>query len=163
LKDAVLTRGGENWETIAALVPGRTKRQCSGRWYTIVGTNIDPTTARAGRWTVDEDKKLKDAVQTHGGENWETIAALVTGRTKRQCSSRWQTISDTNIDPTPARAGRWTADEDGKLKDAVQTHGGKDWAAIAALVPGRTKSQCWSRWNVTLDPNIDRAGGRTGK
>jgi hypothetical protein len=29
--------------------------------------------------------------------------------------------------------------------DAVQTHGGKNWGAIAALVPGRGESQCYSR------------------
>jgi hypothetical protein len=43
----------------------------------------------------------------------------------------------------------WSQDEDDKLKDAVQIHDGedgKDWAAIASLVPGRTKRQCMSRW-----------------
>jgi hypothetical protein len=33
-----------------------------------------------------------------------------------------------------------------KLKAALQIHGGKDWAAVAALVPGRTRIQCHSRW-----------------
>jgi hypothetical protein len=32
--------------------------------------------------------------------------------------------------------GTWSEDKDIKLKDAVQRHGGKDWGAIAALVPG---------------------------
>jgi hypothetical protein len=43
----------------------------------------------------------------------------------------------------------WTQDEDDKLKDVVQMHDGEDgqdWAAIAWLVPGRTKRQCMSRW-----------------
>jgi hypothetical protein len=43
---------------------------------------------------------------------------------------------------------------DSKLKDAVQTHGEKDWAAITALVPSRTKHQCKSRWKDVLDPII---------
>jgi hypothetical protein len=47
----------------------------------------------------------------------------------------------------------WTEDEDSKLKIAVQTHGGKDWAAIAALVPSRTKIQCHDRWHNALDPS----------
>jgi hypothetical protein len=38
-----------------------------------------------------------------------------------------------------ARTGKWAEDEDIKLKDAVETHGGNNWGAIAALVPGRTK------------------------
>jgi hypothetical protein len=52
---------------------------------------------------------------------------------------------DASIDGTTGRTGTWTEDEDIKLKDAVQMHGGKNWIAIAALVPGRTKSQCNSR------------------
>jgi hypothetical protein len=51
-----------------------------------------------------------------------------------------------SIDPTTARAGIWTAAEDSKTKHAVQTHGANDWVAISLLVPGRTKSQCRSRW-----------------
>jgi hypothetical protein len=39
-------------------------------------------------------------------------------------------------------AGKWTEDEDLKLKHSVQTHGGKNWVAIAALVPGRKQKQC---------------------
>jgi hypothetical protein len=38
-------------------------------------------------------------------------------------------------------------DEDSTLKDAVEKHNGEDWAAIAALVPGRTKQQCLNRWH----------------
>ncbi len=70
---------------------------------------------------------------------------------------------DPNIDPTTARAGRFTPDEDNKLKDAVQRHGGKDWDAIAALVPGRTRKQCSSRWHDALLLNTDEtAEGRRG-
>jgi hypothetical protein len=45
-------------------------------------------------------------------------------------------------------------DEDSKLKDAVHTHGDKDWVAIAALVPGRRQKQCRNRWHVVLDLRI---------
>jgi hypothetical protein len=45
----------------------------------------------------------------------------------------------------------WTAVEDSKLKDAVRMHGVKDWFAVAARVPGRTKEQCNNRWRDVLD------------
>jgi hypothetical protein len=61
---------------------------------------------------------LKDAVQTHGGKNWGLIAALVLGRTKSQCKSRWHTVLDSGIALTAERTGKWTKDEDSKLKDA---------------------------------------------
>jgi hypothetical protein len=163
LKDAVLTHGGKNWETIGVLVPGRTKIQCSSRWQRILDTNIDPTTARAGRWTADEDKKLNHALLTHGSEDWATITALVPGRTKMQCSSRWHHFLDPSIDHSNRHSSKWTTDEDEKLKDAVQTHGGNDWATIAALVPGRTKIQCRNRWQGGLAENIDPTTARAGK
>jgi hypothetical protein len=135
---------------VAALVPGRTKQQCRNRWR-LLDPSIDRTTALAGRWLEDEDKKLKDSVQAYGGKSWEAVAALVPGRTKQQCRNRWRVL-DPSIDRTTALAGKWFEDEDKKLKDSVQAYGGKSWEAIAALVPGRTKQQCQNRWRV-LDPN----------
>jgi hypothetical protein len=40
-------------------------------------------------------------------------------------------------------------------------HGGKSWDKITALITGRTNCQHSSRWYRFLDPNIDRAHGRT--
>jgi hypothetical protein len=68
-----------------------------------------------------------------------------------------------SIDPTSARMGKWTAEEDSMLKEAVQTHGGKNWIAIAAWVPGRTKAQCYNRWRDVLDSSINLASGRKDK
>jgi myb proto-oncogene protein len=98
--------------------------------------SIAPTAGRTGAWTEDEDLKLKAAVSTHGGKNWAAISALVPGRTKRQCNERWRNVLKPSIAPTAGRAGAWTEDEDLKLKAAFQTHGGKNWNAIAAIVPG---------------------------
>jgi hypothetical protein len=159
LKDAVLTHSGTNWPAVSELIPGRTRSQCWYRWYDVLDPGIGMASGRTGKWTADEDSKLKDAVHTHGGNNWPAIVALVPGRTRIQCYNRWHD----NIDRATGRTGKWTAVEDSKLKDAVQTHGGKNWPEISLLVPGRTKSQCCSRWHDALDPNIDRATGRTGR
>jgi myb proto-oncogene protein len=90
------------------------------------------------------------------------ISALVPGRTKIQCNNRWRDFLDPSIDRTSGRKANWTAVEDIKLKDAVQTHGGKNWVAISALIPGRTNRQCYNRWHDVLDPSIDQANVRTG-
>jgi hypothetical protein len=45
-------------------------------------------TGRRGAWTEAEDIKLKDAVQTHGGKNWEKIAELVPDRMKKTVQKR---------------------------------------------------------------------------
>jgi myb proto-oncogene protein len=121
-----------------------------------LGYEHRPDDGTCGKWTAGEDSKLEDAVQTHGGKHWGTIAALVPGRTKIQCNRRWKDALDPSIDRTDECTGKWTAVEDSKLKDAVQTHDGKNWGLIAALVPGRTKHQCNNRWHAFLDPIIDR-------
>jgi hypothetical protein len=139
----------EYWDAVAALVPSRTSRMCRGRWQNTLDPNIDRANGRVGTWAEDEDSKLRDAVRTHGGKDWAAIVALVPGRTRNQCHSRWQDVLDPNIDRANGRTGKkWLEDEDIKLKDAVRTHGGKNWRAIAALVPGRLDRQCRSRWRA---------------
>jgi hypothetical protein len=163
LTGAVQLHGSKNWNTIAALVPGRTRRQCYKRWRDALNAGIVQAPGRASKWTADEDTKLKDAVETHNGKNWEAITRLVPGRTRVQCLNRWHYVSDTRMDRTSGQTGEWTPDEDAKLKDAVHLHDGKNWHAIAALVHGRTRIQCCSRWHVNLDPRVDRTPGRTGE
>jgi hypothetical protein len=163
LKDAVQTYSCKDWDAVAVLVPGRTKKQCCNRWHGALDPSIDQVSGRPGKWAEDEDSKLKDAVQTHGCKNWGAIAALVPGRTNRQCWSRWHQTLDPRINRANERTGKWAEDEDRKLKDAVQTHGGKNWVKIATLVAGRTEKQCYDRWNDVLDPSIDRVNGHKGK
>jgi hypothetical protein len=108
--------------------------------------SIGQASGRKGKWTQDEDNKLKDAVQMHGCNYWVAITALVPGQTKKQCLKRWHDFLKHSIDRASGRTGKWAEDEDGKLnKDAVQMHGGKDWVAISALVPSRTKMPCRDR------------------
>jgi hypothetical protein len=113
---------GKNWAGIAALVPGRPRTQFRNRWHTALDPSIGRANECTGKWTPVEDSKLKDAVQMHGGKNWAAIASLVPGRTNRQCSSRWHNVLDPSIGRANGRSGNWTAVEDSKLKDAVQTH-----------------------------------------
>jgi hypothetical protein len=163
LKDAVQKHGGKDWDAIAALVPGRMRNQCHHRWHNALDPNIDQTNERSGKWTGDEDIKLKEAVRLHGGKGWIAIAALVPGRTREQCHTRWRNNLRCSIDGATRRRGKWTEEEDIKLKDSVHTHAGKDWAAIGALVPGRTRYQCHTRWYNAFESSINLVTGRTGK
>jgi hypothetical protein len=157
------TEKRKNWAAIAALVPSRTTTQCRNRWCSALDPSIGRTSARTGTWKEEEDIKLKAAVQTHGGKHWAAIAALVPGRTGVQCRRRWHNALDPSIYQMIGNTGKWEEVEDIKLMDAVQKHGGKDWVAIAALVPGRTRIQCCARWHNSLDPSIDKMSGRSGK
>jgi myb proto-oncogene protein len=161
LKDALQTQGGLTWDEVAALVPGRNRNQCWKRWKHVLEPCIHHPNGRTGKWTEDEDAKLKNAVQTHVGKNWPLIAALVPGRTKIQCQSRCQATLDPSMGWESAYKGKWLEEEDIKLKDAVQTHG-KNWFAVATLVPGRTRTQCLDRWE-NVDPSMDWESTRKGK
>jgi hypothetical protein len=124
-----------------------------------------------GRWTIDEDAKLTNAVANTSKKKWGneykidrvTISASIPDRTKFQCQGRWNNGLDSSIDGTNRRTGKWTSDEDSKLKDAVQMHDAMNWKEIAALVPGRTRKQCKRRWKDVLDPSIALTAGHTGK
>jgi hypothetical protein len=88
---------GTRWKTIAALIPGRTRKQCWNRWQYALDPSIVRTNERtAGKWLTEEDKTLVSAVEKHNGKNWVEIAALVPGRTKRQCMDRWHKFLDTS-------------------------------------------------------------------
>jgi hypothetical protein len=150
-----------NWPAISPLVAGRTKYQCHRRWRDVLDPSIALAAGRKGRWTVDEDLKLKAAAQMHDGKDWGLIVAFVPGRTREQCRKRWKAALEPSIALTAGHTGLWAEDEDLKLQHSVQMHGGKDWAAIAVLVPGRTTTQCWNRWQHFLNPSIALSHGRT--
>jgi hypothetical protein len=166
LTDAVQQKG-KDWVAVAALVPGRLNYQCRQRWV----TSLDPACQRTapgpsglsgernkGKWTVEEDAQLMDAVQKHGGNNnWVPVAALVPGRTDKQCRQRWSKTLDPNIN-----TGKWTPEEDATLTRVIHEQG-NDWVRVACQVPGRTNTQCRSRWVTVLDPTIDQTGARKNK
>jgi hypothetical protein len=131
-----------DWVAIAALFPVRTKDSCKNRRRSALDSKSDKTIVHVGKWTKDEDSTLKEAVTKHHGKNWEEISALVTGRTKKQSMSRWHGALESKSEEMTAHVGKWTKEEDSTLKDAVEKHNYENWAAISALVPGRTKQQC---------------------
>jgi hypothetical protein len=146
-----------NWVAFAKLFPGRSNVQCRNRWVEYVDPTVDRTTTNVkGTWTAEEIVKLTDAVKTHGACNWNKIAALVSERTQIQCRNKWFKSLNPTIDlATAHHKGRWTAEEDAKLIEAVKKHGNK-WDDVTALVSFRTNRQCRQRWVGNLEPSINR-------
>lgn len=50
--------------------------------------------------------------------------------------------------------GRWSKDEDDRLKRSVQAHGTSDWAAVAHCFPDRSDVQCQQRWHKVVNPDL---------
>jgi hypothetical protein len=148
LTDAV-KRYSNNWVAVAKLVPSRTHRQCRRRWV----DTLNISNGKKGKWSPAEDAKLTEAVKKHGN-NWVTVAELVSGRTNSQCYQRWvHTLDPANN----GKEGKWSPAEDAKLTEAVKKHG-NNWVTVAELVSGRTNSQCYQRWVDTLNLSDGKRG-----
>mmetsp|Transcript_37678 Transcript_37678/g.117872 ORF Transcript_37678/g.117872 Transcript_37678/m.117872 type:complete len:547 (-) Transcript_37678:1794-3434(-) len=111
--------------------------------------------SQGGKWSKEEDARLKGIVQEHGAKNWKKIAELL-GHTRSdvQCLHRWNKVLKPGL-----HKGPWQAAEDEVVRDMVIRHGvGKvKWSDIAALLPGRIGKQCRERWFNHLDPSISKA------
>lgn len=104
-----------------------------------------------GKWTEDEDDKLRQAVKEFGGKNWKRIASRLTGRSDVQCLHRWQKVLRPGLIKGP-----WTPEEDSTVVRLVRTHGTKKWSLIARQLNGRLGKQCRERWYNHLDPSINK-------
>ncbi|KAG8388014.1 hypothetical protein BUALT_Bualt02G0081200 [Buddleja alternifolia] len=142
LRAAVETFGESNWQLVASAMEGRTGTQCSNRWL----KTLHPGRKRIGKWTEEEDKRMKVAVTLFGPKTWKKVARCVPGRTQVQCRERWVNCLDPSLN-----TAEWTQVEDSKLEAAIAEHG-YCWSKVAACVPRRTDNQCWRRWKV-LFPN----------
>jgi hypothetical protein len=138
----------------------------------VTDTHPKVSTTRVPRfWTPVQDGQLIRAVKNtpkkkHKGKvtsDWIAISAQVQGRTSKHCHNRWRHTLDPSVDRSNGSSGAWEEEEDIVLKNAVRKHDGKDWAAISALVPGRTSKQCQNRCRNTLNLCIKQAHRRTGK
>ncbi|KAJ0171779.1 hypothetical protein K1T71_012542 [Dendrolimus kikuchii] len=103
-----------------------------------------------GRWTKEEDKRLKIYVKMYK-ENWELIAAQFTDRSDVQCQQRWTKV----VNPELVK-GPWTKEEDEKVVELVAKYGPKKWTIIARHLKGRIGKQCRERWHNHLNPSIKK-------
>jgi len=107
-----------------------------------------------GRWTKEEDDKLRAGVSVVGPKNWKRISDEFLGamRSDVQCLHRWQKV----LRPGLVK-GAWTTEEDETVIRCIQA-GITKWSEIAERVPGRIGKQCRERWFNHLDPSIKKGG-----
>lgn len=84
--------GPVSWHNVAALIPGRTNKDCRKRWHYTVAAGVTK-----GTWTAEEDKQLYLAVEKHGTK-WSQVALEMETRNGDQCSKRWKDTIDPAID-----------------------------------------------------------------
>lgn len=107
-----------------------------------------------GKWSPEEDERLREIVTMFGPKNWKKIASLLgKTRTDVQCLHRWNKVLRPGL-----HKGAWSEEEDMIVREMVMTFGvGKvKWSEIASKLPGRIGKQCRERWFNHLDPYIKK-------
>ncbi|GAA6024421.1 hypothetical protein JCM10207_003410 [Rhodosporidiobolus poonsookiae] len=130
----------EAWETIARALGDRSLLAI----YNHVRRLYAPE-AKAGKWTDDEDAKLRAAVKELGASAWEEIGRRVGTRTGGACRDRW--TKQLNFKGEEGKKGRWTKEEEDELRKWYKELGAQ-WATISKKMNGtRTPTQCRTKWN----------------
>ncbi|XP_047126690.1 uncharacterized protein LOC105845985 isoform X1 [Hydra vulgaris] len=135
LKEAVALYGPK-WVFVAEYMGNRTTNQCMFRWE----KSINPSIKR-GKWSVEEDNNLIEAVKKHGLGNWKEVKLHVPGRTDAQCRERYVSSLDPQI-----KFGDFTPEEDKKIIELVEKYGVGKWSTIAKEMAPRLDCQIARRY-----------------
>ncbi|EAY03365.1 Myb-like DNA-binding domain containing protein [Trichomonas vaginalis G3] len=91
------------------------------------------------KFSIEQDNTLKELVQRYGASQWEQKAALIPGKTARQCRDRWFNYLDPKLNQEA-----WTDEEDQKLiKKYLQV--GPHWKIIADYLDNRSTNSVRNR------------------
>lgn len=112
-----------------------------------------------GRWSKEEDKRLRMAVERHGAQNWKEISLIMAkfgngmSRSDTQCLHRWKKVLKPGI-----LKGPWSKEEDNTLVKLVSAYHGSvvKWTKVAEQLPGRLGKQARERWFNHLDPTLKK-------
>lgn len=106
-------------------------------------------------FTPPEDEKLVQIVTAIGCNNWGKVAALMKGRTPRQCRERWITYLSPEVSRQP-----WTPEEEALL-EAKHAELGPKWALIAKSFVGRPDNVIKNHWNAMMRKKASQAESET--
>ena len=102
------------------------------------GNGKNGTRKKTRSWTQAEDRRLIAGIHKFGVDNWANVAAFIgNGRTRAQCSQRW----NRGLDPRISK-DQWTKEEDEKLINLVRLKGTQGWTVIASEMGNRSDVQC---------------------
>ena len=95
-------------------------------------------------WTIEEDKRLLDAVQCFGEKRWVDVAKAVGTRSRKQCRERFVNHISPKIVKKP-----WTEEEDKIILSSYLIVGNK-WSEIGRKLNGRTARSVRNRYRTLV-------------
>lgn len=100
---------------------------------------------KCGKWTPEEDKKLKEIIERLGSNlQWPLVAEEMKSRTTTSCYHRWIKHLDTTL---------WSEQEEKAFKKAEEEyqsfHSHNKWEKISQKVGTKTPTQC-SHYSIRL-------------
>jgi hypothetical protein len=104
-----------------------------------------------GAWQTREDELLRDAVTRFGLYRWNSVAAVIPGRSPTQCRERWMFRIGPGLNKSPFQ--EWEDELIIRERERVGNH----WTSIAAKLPGRTSCSVKNRWYSVLKKHQKRA------
>jgi hypothetical protein len=114
-----------------------------------------PVPRAKGQWSAGEDQMLNRAVSTLGAKNWTRVAALVDGRSSKQCRERWHNHLSPDIDKS-----EFTACEESIVRTQYQIMGPK-WSEMSRMLPGRTDNSIKNLFNSRIRRDINTGEARS--
>ena len=144
LRAAVEREGIGKWhQKSEAFTSSRSAGALRHRWNTISLENKKPQLATI-------------SAKPSGVDDWDLKAELLgTGRTAKALERKWEDSRAAEDQPS-YRRNPWSLNEDDLLRKALKKHNPEtgSWNGVAAMVPGRSASQCRNRWRNYVDPSI---------
>jgi hypothetical protein len=113
------------------------------------------STAEDADANTDSEAQTIDTVKTTSHDDTGTVCVAPTDTVTVTVTAT--SLPSDGASQSPFRS--WKPEEDAKLAEAVKKHG-KNWDAVAALVPGRSSVRCHAKWRYNLEKTIAHNKGK---